>query len=178
VGVFAAGGVGVFVEGVGVRAGHNGSVRGGTRRGRVGGGSTFAGRLVGFAASGVPALADEPERDGKSFVSGFRNDAVTRRGDNGLVGGLVVAGGRGAGAARRVESGPVGGLPVVAAAAGGLEGAVAATAGGGVVVRRAPSRPVIGLLEVADNVAWAAPAGACDRLLCSLLKISCARVFV
>jgi hypothetical protein len=171
VGAFATGDVGVFAGGVGsfaadgvvARADHNGSVRGGTRSGRVGGG-------VVFANGSELVLRVELGCGGKSFVPGFRNDAVTRRGDNGLVGGLVVIGG-GRGEVRRVESGPVGGLPVV----------VVGVAGAGVrasdeVARRAPApaRPVAGLLSVADSAA----VGACDKLVCSLLKISCARVFV
>ena len=170
---FATGDGGAFVGGVVVRAGHNGSVRGRRRNGRVGGRSVFAGRLggggVGFAADSPPVLVVELERDGKSFVSGLRSEAVTRRGDNGLVGGLVVAAGEGNGEARRVESGPVGGLPVVVV--DDVEDAAVEVAGD---MRRALGRPMVDCLGAADSTG----AEACDALPCSLFKISCARVFV
>lgn len=142
--------------------GHSGSVRSGTRKERGGaGGSVFAGWL-----------AVEPERGGKSFVSGLRRAAVTRSGDNGLVWGLVIADEGDAGDVRRVERGPVDGLLAVATVVMGLAGA--GVDGGGNAVRRAPSRPTMGLSDEVGEVVT----GVCDKLFCSLFKISCARVLV
>jgi hypothetical protein len=129
----------------GARADHKGVVRGGMRNGRVGGRSVLVGWLAGVSEGfAVTGLAEVLLREGKFPVLGFRNEAVTRRGDNGLVGGLVVVDGEASGEVRRVESGPVGGLLVESVALGDGLGGVVVEGGVGTVVR-APNRPVRGL---------------------------------